>query len=335
MAENKAASILGKLAVTLSFTFLVIIGLFVYLYLTPLAKPMALIVDNPTAPQSVSGGDNQARDDAPKQQVVCGNSGSMLLLLTGEDFNQGTWPLGADTIRVVKVDFSYKKLVIVGFPRDLWVKTPGLASQNYPETRLGLSYHYKKESTNGSDRHKIMIATGQIAQALYDNFGLAPEKYFTIQLQNTQAMVDTIGGLDIDVPAAFTSEYGVSFAAGPQHMDGAAAVEYVRAWAEDDTAGDLLRFPRQNMLVKALHDKLLSAGLITKVPALYKQFDKAIVTDLSPRQVADLACLAKEVPQENIEFHQIVGDLVTEQDGYILMPKVEKIKAALKEWLDL
>ena len=102
-----------------------------------------------------------------------------------------------------------------------------------------------------------------------------------------------IGGLDINVPEAFTSEYGVVFTAGQQHMDGAKAAEYVRAWAEDDDEGDLLRFPRQNVLINALQDQMLSANIITMVPDLYKQFDKAIVTNLSPKQIAELACMAK------------------------------------------
>jgi hypothetical protein len=116
MREKRTATFLGKLAVILSLTFLFVVGLFVYLYLTPLAKPMALIIDKPTAPQANSVGENQGKGGVPIRQKVCGNSGSMLLLLTGEDFNQGTWPLGADIVRVIKIDFSHKKLVIVGFP---------------------------------------------------------------------------------------------------------------------------------------------------------------------------------------------------------------------------
>lgn len=328
MKKSRKTTILVLLAVILSCAVLAAVSLFVYRFLTPLNEPMALKINNTPIPLAVTVAENKA-------QGVCGNTGAMLVLFTGEDFKQGKWPLGADTVRVVKVDFSNKKIVVVGFPRDLWVKTPGLADQDFPETRLGLSYFYKKQATNGSDKHKVTVATAQVAQALLDNFGLQPEKYLTLQLQTVPQMIDTIGGLDIDVPEAFTTEYGVSFDAGPQHMDGAMAAEYLRAFAQSGKGSDLLRLSRQNIFIKALREKALSASIIPKIPDLYKQFDQAVVTDLSPKQIADLACMAREVPQKDIEFHEIVGGLVTEQADFLLMPDVEKIKEALKAWLDL
>ena len=336
MKANRKFSVLGTVLTALVFGLLVISAGAMFMYFSPLDPPMAVEQENTPAPAVVAAAENIAPENNQKAQEVCGNTGSMLVLFTGEDFSKGVAPLGADSVRVVKVDFSNKKIIVVGFPRDLWVKTAGLAGQNFPETRLGLAYHYKKEATSGSDQHKITTATTQIAQALYDNFGLRPDKYLTIQLQNTPAFIDTIGGLDINVPQAFTSQYGVSFSAGSQHMDGAKATEYVRSWSEDKKEGDLLRFPRQNVFIKAVQDKVLTADILAKVPDLYKQFDKSIVTDLSPKQIADLACMAKEVPQKDITFHEIVPtDLVTEQADRALMPNVEKIKAALKAWFDL
>jgi LCP family protein required for cell wall assembly len=335
MKENRKITLLSKVALGLVGAFLILGAVFVYLYITPMAPEMVVAKSEAPAPLAVVASESKAKATKQKPEKVCGNTGSMLVLLTGEDFSKGTWPLGADTIRVVKVDFSNRKVVVVSFPRDLWVKTPGLADLNFPETRLGLAYYYKKESTNGSDKHKITAATSQIAQALYDNFGLEPKKYFTIQLQSMPEIIDAIGGIDVNVPKGFTSENNIVFEEGPQHMDGARAAEYVRAWAENDDEGDLLRFPRQNLIMKAIRDKILSAEIIAKAPELYKRFEKAAVTDLSLSQMNDLACLAKEVPQENIVFHEIAGDLVTEQADLILMPDVEKVKEILKEWLDL
>ena len=302
MNKKKGTTRLEGLVVILVIVFLAAAAFGVWRAInTPLGERMELVTQGePAAAEAAK------QPNAPKKAEVCGNTGSMLVLFTGEDYTRGVWPLGADTVRVAKFDFSNRKIVVVGFPRDLWVKTPGLASLNYPETRLGLSYHYMKEGTNGSDKHKITVSTEQVAQAIYDNFGLEPQKYFTIQLQNSPEMIDTIGGLDINVPEAFTSEYGVSFAAGMQHMDGGMATEYVRAYKENSEGGDLLRFPRQNVFIQAVQEKMISADIITKVPELYKQFDKNIVTDLSPKQIADLACMAKEVPQADIEFHEIV-----------------------------
>jgi LCP family protein required for cell wall assembly len=334
MKENRRLSSLEKLAVILSVAFLVIVAAALAFFFKPLGEPMELAKSDPQAAQAVGKVENQV-SSVSKAQEVCGNTGSLLVLFTGEDFTRGVWPLGADTVRVVQVNFSDRKIVVVGFPRDLWVKTPGLEELDYPETRLGLAYHYKKEGTSGSDKHKVTTATEQVAQALYDNFDLEPETYFTVQLKELPGMINTIGGVDVDVPQAFTNEYGVEFTAGMQHMNGQQVTEYVRSWAENQNEGDMLRFPRQNLLIMALQDQVLNADLLPKIPDLYKQYDKAIVTDLSPNQIKDIACMIKEVPQQEIEFHEIdiESGLVTEGEDFVLMPKVDEIKAKLSEWL--
>jgi LCP family protein required for cell wall assembly len=301
-------------------------------YTKPLAEPMAIqpAQNEPTAtaqPKQLPTEASQAVQPQPKGS--CGETGVKLLLFTGADFSIGVPPLGADSVRVVKVDYDNKKITVVAFPRDLWVKTAELAELKYPETRLGLAYHFKKEATDGSDKHKITLATALIGQTLYDNFGLTPQYYFTLQLDNTAAMVDTINGIEITVPEEITTERGVVISAGPQTMDGKIVTEYVRSFVKGETS----RLKRQNLFVKALQNKLLSAEILPKVPDLYKQFDKAIVTDLSPKQLADLACMAEEVPQDQIAFHEVNGDLVTAQADGALIPNVEKIKAKLNEWL--
>ena len=260
---------------------------------------------------------------------TCGNTGSKLVLFTGEDTSFGKEPLGADAVRVVKFDFDQKKITVVAFSRDLLLKTGSLADAAHPESELGLAYYYKKQATNGSEKHKVTISTEVVGQILYDNFGVQPANYFTIQLDSAAGMIDSIGGIEVVVPEAITTEYGLVIPAGKQLMDGKTAEEYARTFVQ----GDSTRLQRQNLFAKALQDKILTANILPKVPDLYKQFDKAIVTDLSPKQIADLACMAKEVPQAQIAFHEIGGELVTEQEGGILLPHFDEIKASLEKWL--
>ncbi len=330
MKTKKGLARLEGLVVILVCAFLALAVFAVWQIIdTPLAEAMNLTTDKSSAVLS-NPSSAQPAAASVKQAETCGNTGSWLVLFTGEDTSKGKWPLGADAVRVIKVDFDNKKITVVAFSRDLWVKTAGLAAQNYPETELGLAYYYKKQATNGSDKHKVTVSTELVAQALVDNFDLAPQKYFTLQLDSTAAMIDTIGGVDVLVPQAITTEYGTQIPAGQQLMSGAVASEYVRTFVQ----GDATRLERQNLFIKALQEKVLNANILPKVPDLYKQFDKAIVTDLTPKQISELACMAKEVPQSQIDFHEIEegSDLVTVKSGGILMPKVDAIKAALKEW---
>jgi len=303
-------------------------------YQRPLAEPLAL--ERGAAAASPTATPAAAQAAQPEKKGPCGETGRLMILFTGADFSGGVWPLGADAVRVVRVDFDNPSIVSVAFPRDLWLKTPVLADQDISNTRLGLVYHYKKEATLGSDKHRVTAASGAVAQTLVDNFNLQADKYFTLQLDSVAEMIDTIGGVPVNNPEEFTTENGVTFPAGEQVLDGRLSTEFVRAY---QPGGDPGRRARQTLFVKALQDKVVSADVLSRVPDLVKQFDKAIVTDLSPKQLTALACMAKEVPTGAVEYYEIDETLTTPLDVGepipALAPNVEAILARLKEWLDL
>ncbi len=305
---------------------------------TPLAEPLSV----QTAPEAGAAQPEAAAQEdiavqpesaaqpeaAVKQAGICGESGSMTLLFTGADFSGGVPPRGADAVRVVKVDFDKQTINIVAFPRDLWLKVDGLKEQDKPQERLGLAYHYMKEATTGSDREKITAGTNLLAQVLYDNFAVQPDHFFTLQLDSVQEMVDTIGGVDINLPEAITTEHDVAFPAGAQTLDGRLSTEFLRAY---QPGGEPARLERQNLFVKALRAKVLSAGVIAKVPELIEQFNEAIVTDLTPAQLGNLACAMEKIPAESTKFYEIEGDMVIEQEDGALQPVMDKIKQMLDE----
>lgn len=301
-------------------------------YARPLAQPMSVTIPEKQAqPTAVAAVDNVK---PVQQKGTCGNTGSMLVLFTGADFSFGNPPYGADAVRLVKVDYDNKKITVVAFPRDLLVKTPGLVDLNIGETTLGQSYYFRKEATQGEAKHRITTATGLLAQTIYDNFTYPTQKkdyyYLTLQLDEVGAMIDTIGGVEVNLPAAITTERDVTFPAGVQVLNGQLSAEYLRAI---QPGGDEARRERQNLYAKALQDKMLSGSFLGQIPDLYKQFDKAIVTDLSPKQIEALGCMSKEVPQDQIVFYEIDGELVTATGSMELIPNVEMIKTKLKEWL--
>ena len=124
-----------------------------------------------------------------------------------------------------------------------------------------------KEATQGEAKHRITTATGLVAQTLYDNFAYPTEKkdyyYFTMQLDEVAGMIDTIGGVEINNPAAITTEREVTFPAGVQTLDGKLSAEYLRAYKP---GGDPARLKRQNLYMKALQTKILSAEILAKSP---------------------------------------------------------------------
>lgn len=282
----------------------------------PLAEPLALSKVEPAVNQPAL---------TPDVAGVCGNRGTLVVLFTGADFSGGVWPLGADAVRLVKVDFSNQKVDSVAFSRDLLLETKMLP--NMPSQRLGLAYHYAKQAASGGAEDKIIAGTNTVAQTLVDAFGVAPEVYITVQLDSVQAMIDTLGGVPVNLPQGLTSDSGVNFPAGQQTLNGALSAEYLRTY---DPGGDLARMKRQNLYLQALQARVISAGAVAKAPELLQQFDQAIVTDLSPKQLADLACLIEKVPPEQVTFHEISGNLLRAGEDGAVLPDTAGIKTFLQ-----
>ncbi|OGK16802.1 hypothetical protein A2774_05330 [Candidatus Roizmanbacteria bacterium RIFCSPHIGHO2_01_FULL_39_12c] len=82
---------------------------------------------------------------------------------------------------------------------------------------------------------------------------------------------------------AFPCRYEkLAFAAGPQHMDGATALKFVRSRQSAQDGGDFARARRQQQLIEALRAKVLTVGFIPKLPSLLKELQDYIKTDVSP-----------------------------------------------------
>jgi hypothetical protein len=116
-------------------------------------------------------------------------------------------------------------------------------------------------------------------------------------------------GLEIDVPEDLVDvsypddNWGYQtfkVSKGLQTFDGATALKYARS---RHSTSDFDRSLRQQSLVRALKEKLLSLGTLSKpskIQSLYSALSSHIRTDLSLREMAALALFAKELPSKNI-----------------------------------
>ena len=76
------------------------------------------------------------------------------------------------------------------------------------------------------------------------------------------------------------------------------------------------------MVICALKDKLLQPSVLGDIPELIASFQGSIVTDLSPAQMSQMACLLPKLSNENIIFGGIPQEELTqsrqwdERQGY-------------------
>ena len=259
-------------------------------------------------------------------EPLCGGPAAMTILALGVDSggdNDYLYGL-ADVIKIVRIDFVTPKVTIMSLPRDLWVQIPGIEEFGVTEGKLNQSYFYGTKGMGYYDGPGG--APGLMARTMQDNFGLTVDHYGTVNMVTFTRMVDAVGGIDLYLPTDVdgrpvddkTEDMGY-FYAGVNHFNGNAALRFSRIRKTDTI---FARMDRQTMVICALRDKLLQPSVIGDIPELITSFQGSLITDLSPAQMSQMACLLPKLSDENIIFGGIPQEELTqsrqwdERQGY-------------------
>ena len=242
---------------------------------------------------------------------LCGAPPVMNILAIGADTRGDNYTYGlADVIRLVRVDFVNPKVTVLEFPRDLWVEIPDIADNinGQDHEKLNQAYLYGNPGFGYTD--DPAQGPGLLARTLTLNFGTQIDHYAAVNMRTFEKIVNAVGGIDVTLPesvdgrTAEDNNNRLLFPAGTHHLDGVRALTLARIRIE----GGFARADNQNRVLCALRDKLTSSTVITKVPDLIQSFQNAILTDLSPEQLSQLACIGTKIPSGNIIFASFPGE---------------------------
>ncbi|MBW0091341.1 LCP family protein [Pseudonocardia sp. KRD-184] len=173
---------------------------------------------------------------------------------TGEDAGGGVGGDRSDVLMLARVDPSRESASVVSIPRDSWVDIPG-----YGMNKANAAYAFGGPS--------LLIETVEnLTQIRVDHFGV-------IDFAGFESMIDAVGGIDVSISEA-TSNDGVEFRQGLNHLDGASALAFVRQ-RYDLADGDLDRAQRQQAVLRALLSKAASGSTFSNPAAFYTLLDAA------------------------------------------------------------
>src|SRR5438067_10373635 len=190
---------------------------------------------------------------------------------------------------------------MLSIPRDLYVNVP-----NYGAMKLDEAYFI-------GDRYEHN-AVGLSRLAIFQNFGITINYYAWVGLNGFIKVVNTAGGVDIDVTHPITDDLypddtgnsrnayaykRLYLAPGPQHLDGPTALEYVRS-RHADLVGDFGRSARQQQVLNQLKTKLNNPDIIGKLSELAQDLNGFVKTDMQLPDVFKLMNLARTVDQNKI-----------------------------------
>ena len=126
---------------------------------------------------------------------------------------------------------------------------------------------------------------------------------------------------------AFPCRYEqLHFDKGMTHMDGATALKYVRSRHSLQDGTDFGRGERQQRFVKALKNKLISVGMVTKIFSLMNEVKTHVETDVSVDQMKKFLTEAPDAAKYRfIGIHMSDSDYLrssfSDYGGYILIPR--------------
>jgi LCP family protein required for cell wall assembly len=257
------------------------------------------------------------------------------ILLIGLDYRPGEEDTRADTQIIVHIDPVSKSAAMVSIPRDLWVPIPG-----FGEGRINSTFQTGETDAKSDDPQIPGGGPGLAKATIEDNFGIPIHYYAQVNFTGFEQIIDTIGGVSIDVPRPLVDNefplgnYGVTriyIPAGLQHMDGRTALAYARSRHADS---DLGRNARQQQVLLAIRRQGMSLDLLGKLNELAGELSDAVRTDLSVSQVGSLMMLAQDIKMDAIQTVQIDASMVRQTfigGADVLVPNWEIIRPLIAQ----
>ncbi|WP_303962265.1 LCP family protein [Rothia mucilaginosa] len=215
-------------------------------------------------------------DDGYSYDVVKGPGKNILLL--GSDTRSGSEAAQvsgsrADSIMLMHIPADGKGVYLVSIMRDTWVNIPG-----YGSAKINAALNYGGIS--------LQVATVE------NLLGIKIDHVAEIEFEGFKALVNSVGGVDVQVPFNFDINIW-SFKQGMQHMDGGAALAFVRARYQF-ADGDYQRVRNQRAFLRGLYNTMKAKGALSNVGSFQSAVESIagymrVDSGLDAAQIAQIA----------------------------------------------
>jgi len=225
---------------------------------------------------------------APQNGLLVSKPTLILLLGTDGDRTQTARSdvARSDSILLLRTDPRHNRMAFLSIPRDLRVEIPGY----------------------GSNKINAAFQLGGPALAMRtirSLTGLQPNHVALVDFQDFRTVIDALGGVTVDVPKPILSNrfdcpyatqarcqqwQGWRFEPGPQEMSGKRALIYsrIRENRLDPAENDLTRGERQQAVVEAMADELVSPRTFVRLPFIGDDLVKPLATNLGAGELLQL-----------------------------------------------
>jgi polyisoprenyl-teichoic acid--peptidoglycan teichoic acid transferase len=248
-------------------------------------------------------------------------AGQVNILILGSDQRPNDGGFRTDAMILATLNPDLGTVNLTSFPRDFYAYIPSWTVQ-----RLNTAQVY---------------GGFPLTQMTFEyNFGVRPDHYVMIEMNAFKDVVDSLDGIDVQVAQPLTdwrNHYGYyTVDAGNVHMDGETALWYARSRY---SSNDIVRNRRQQEVLEAIFQKLLSLDAVNRAPELYQAYIQNVTTDLTLEDITPLLPLAAKLGEgSNIHRYAIgsgqVYDWINYSGAQVLMPVRDAVIEVMRQALN-
>ncbi len=197
-----------------------------------------------------------------------------------------------DTILLARIDPDNAAINMMSIPRDTRVEIPG----------YGIDKINQANVEGGAEL---------AAQTISYNFNQVEiDRYVRISTAAFREIVDLVGGVEVFVPKPMqyedkTQGLVIDLEPGWQTLNGSEAEQFARF--RQDNLGDIGRVQRQQILLKALRDRMINPKVITQLPQIVRILQSHIDTNLSTEEILALAGFGLQLEREDLNMVMLPG----------------------------
>lgn len=299
--KSAAFKVVSTIIIILLIVFLLFVAFFVYKFFA-----LGNSIHNPLGRDK-----SELRDKA-----VDTNGDPISIALFGIDSDSTRAAEGggerSDSIVLLSINPDKKKTVMVSIPRDTRAQIVGHDSIE----KINHAYAYGGPKMAINSLEKLM--------------NVPVDHYASINMDGVKDLVNHVGGVTVKSNATFTVK-DKSYIKGQKYkLDGEEALAFIRSRKEDGAGGDFGRQERQQLVIQALANELVSIGSLPKINQITDTLGDNVKTDLKISEINNVRSKYSDA-LDNVDRNQLEGQDTILDDGlYYFLPN----DASKKEVVD-
>ena len=207
----------------------------------------------------------------------------------------------SDTMLFIRFDPTNQSVRLLSIPRDSRVEIPG----------VGIA------KINDANVEGGPVLAAEVVSETLNNVRI--DRYVRVSTDAFRELVDLVGGIKVFVPFPMsytdvTQSLEINLEPGWQTLDGKQAEQFSRFRNNKD--GDIGRIQRQQILLKALRQRLLSPVVLARLPQIVRVMQQYIDTNLSLEEMLALVNFGQSLNKNDFQMVLLPGRF-SDADEYV------------------